>query len=471
MSETQRVRVRFAPSPTGHLHIGGARTALFNWLFARHNSGAFILRIEDTDTTRSTEEYIEAIIESMKWLKLDWDEGPYRQTDRFDIYRSYVERLLKEGKAYRCYCTQEELEQRRQEALAQGKQPKYDGRCRNLTEPMPDRTSAARFKMPQEGRTVVNDLIKGVVEFDNNQLEDLIIMRSNSTPTYNFVVVVDDIDMKITHIIRGDDHLNNTPKQIHIYKAFGWEPPQFGHLPMILGADKTRLSKRHGATSVIAYKDMGYLPDALVNYLVRLGWSYGDQEVFTKEELIKYFSLENIGKSAAVFNPEKLLWLNNQYIIKEDAKNLAEMVIPFLVEEGIISEGQQLDMEWLSKAVNSLKERVHTLIELACSLRYYISEYVEIDPKAKEKFLKPENIKHLSELKELLSGLSDFTAVEIEKLFHVFVEKHGIKLSSIAQPVRVAITGGIASPGLFEVLELVEKDKVLKRLSKVISEG
>ncbi|MDI6729660.1 MAG: glutamate--tRNA ligase, partial [Thermodesulfovibrionales bacterium] len=340
------------------------------------------------------------------------------------------------------------------------------------TEPMPaDKPSAIRFKMPQEGRTVVNDLIKGVVEFENSQLEDLIIMRSDGTPTYNFVVVVDDIDMEITHIIRGDDHLNNTPKQIHIYKAFGWDPPAFGHLPMILGADKTRLSKRHGATSVMAYKDMGYLPDALVNYLVRLGWSYGDQEVFTREELIKYFSLENIGKSAAVFNPEKLLWLNSQYIIKEDAKNLAEMVIPFLIKEGIISEGQKLDMEWLSKAVNSLKERVRTLVELANSLKYYILEYVEIDPRAKEKFLKPENIKYLSELKELLSGLSDFTAREIEKVFHAFAEKHGIKLGAIAQPVRVAITGGTASPGLFEVLEIVGKEKVLKRLAKVIEGG
>ncbi len=471
MNKNNKIRVRFAPSPTGHLHIGGARTALFNYLFARHNNGAFVLRIEDTDRSRSTEEYIEAIIEGMRWLKLDWDEGTYRQTDRFDIYRSYVERLLNEGKAYRCYCTPEELEQRRQEALAQGKTPKYDGRCRNITEPMPDKPSAIRFKMPQEGRTVVNDLIKGVVEFENNQLEDLIIMRSDGTPTYNFVVVVDDIDMEITHIIRGDDHLNNTPKQIHIYKAFGWEPPAFGHLPMLLGADKTRLSKRHGATSVMAYKDMGYLPDALVNYLVRLGWSYGDQEVFTKDELIKYFSLENIGKSAAVFNPEKLLWLNSQYIIKEDAKTLAEMAIPFLIKEGIISEGQELDMEWLSRAVNSLKERVRTLVELANSLRYYILEYVEIDPKAKEKFLKPENIKNLSELHEILTRLTDFTAAEIEKVFHSFAEKHGIKLGAIAQPVRVAITGGTASPGLFEVLEIVGKDKVLKRLAKVIEGG
>ena len=462
------VRVRFAPSPTGHLHIGGARTALFNYLFARHHNGVFILRIEDTDRSRSTEEYIEAIIEGMKWLKLDWDEGPYRQTDRFDIYRNYVQRLLDEGKAYKCYCTSEELEQRRQEALSKGLTPKYDNRCRDLTEGIHNRPFAVRFKMPQKGQTVVNDLIKGVVEFENSQLEDLIIMRSDSTPTYNFVVVVDDIDMKITHVIRGDDHLNNTPKQIHIYMAFGWEPPAFGHLPMILGADKTRLSKRHGATSVMAYKDMGYLPDALVNYLVRLGWAYGDQEVFMRDELIKYFSLENIGKSAAVFNPEKLLWLNSQYIINEDPVKLAELAIPFLIKEGIISETHDLDLQWLSKAVKSLQERSKTLVELANSLRYYMLDYVEIDPKAKEKFLKPENIRHLSELKELLSGLSDFNAVEIEKVIHAYAEKQDLKLGSIAQPVRVAITGSTASPGLFEVLEIVGKEKVLKRLSKVI---
>ncbi len=310
------VRVRFAPSPTGHLHIGGARTALFNWLFARHFGGTFILRIEDTDTSRSTDEYIDAIIKGMEWLKLDWDEGPYRQTARFDVYRGYVERLLKEGKAYYCYCTPEELEQRRKDALAQGRTPKYDNRCRYLDKPVPGRTPAVRFMMPQEGRTTLNDLIKGTIEFENNIMEDMVIMRSDGSPTYNFVVVVDDIDMKITHVIRGDDHVNNTPKQIHIYKAFGWEEPEFAHLPMILGADKARLSKRHGATSVMAYKDMGYFPDALVNYLVRLGWAYGDQEIFSREELVQYFSLESVGKSAAVFNPEKLLWLNSQYMNK-----------------------------------------------------------------------------------------------------------------------------------------------------------
>ncbi len=462
------VRVRFAPSPTGYLHIGGARTALFNWLFARHEGGTFILRIEDTDRSRSTDEYIEAIIEGMKWLNLDWDEGPFRQTDRFDVYRSYVQKLVQEGKAYNCYCSPEELEQRRQEALAQGKPPKYDGRCRGLKEPVPGRSAAVRFLMPQEGHTVVRDMIKGTVEFENSQLDDLIIMRSDGTPTYNFVVVVDDVDMKITHVIRGDDHLNNTPKQLHIYKALGYEIPEFAHLPMILGSDKARLSKRHGATSVMAYYDMGYLPEALVNYLVRLGWSYGDQEIFTREELIKYFSFESVGKSSAVFNPEKLIWLNSQYIINTAPEKLAELVMPFLVKEGILTQGQTLDMKWLSKAALTLRERAKTLVELAQSLRYYVAEDVEYNEKAKTKFLNEKSLPYLAELKEGLAALSDFSVAEIEKVFKAIVEKHGIKLGNVAQPVRVAITGGTESPGIFEVLEIVGKEKTLKRLERAI---
>jgi glutamyl-tRNA synthetase len=462
------VRVRFAPSPTGHLHIGGARTALFNWLYAKHNKGTFILRIEDTDRTRSTEEYIDAIIEGMKWLDLDWDEGPYRQTDRFDVYRRYTEKLLNEGKAYYCYCLPEELEQRRQEALVQGKSPKYDGRCRNLQDPIPGKNPAVRFRMPQEGETAVNDLIKGKTVFDNAYLDDLIIMRSDGTPTYNFTVVVDDVDMNITHVIRGDDHLNNTPKQIHIYNALGYEVPLFAHLPMILGADKTRLSKRHGAVSVMAYKEMGYLPDALVNYLVRLGWSYGDQEIFTRDELIQYFSFDKVGKSAAVFNPEKLLWLNSQYIINSSAEELAEMVVPFLSKEKVISEGQTLDKEWLSKAIDTQKERSRTLIELANSLRYYISEDVEYNEKAKIKFLNEKSLPYLIELKDSLVSISDFSALEIEKVFTSIIEKHGIKLGNLAQPVRVAMTGKTESPGIFEVIKIAGKEKTLKRLEKAI---
>jgi len=464
----EKIRVRFAPSPTGHLHLGGARTALFNYLFARHNKGTFILRIEDTDRTRSTEEYIEAIIEGMKWLGLNWDEGPYRQMDRFNIYKDYADKLLREGKAYYCYCSPEELEKRRQEALAQGRTPKYDGRCKLLKEPIPDRVPAIRFMMPQEGETVVNDLIRGMVVFENAQLDDLIIMRSDGTPTYNFTVVVDDVDMGITHVIRGDDHLNNTPKQLHIYKAFGYGIPAFAHLPMILGHDKARLSKRHGATSVTAYKEMGYLSDAFVNYLARLGWAHGDQEIFTRDELIKYFSLEDVGKSAAVFNPEKLLWLNSQYIMKTPTEKLIEMVMHFLVREKIIQKDQTLDKEWLSKAIETLKERAKTLVELAHSLRFYIAEDIEYEEKAKTKFLNEKNLPYLLDVKDAVKGIDNFVAPEIEKVFVSLVEKHKTKLGNIAQPVRVAITGKTESPGIFEVLEIVGKEKTLKRLEKAI---
>jgi glutamyl-tRNA synthetase len=464
----EKVRVRFAPSPTGHLHLGGARTALFNWLYARHHKGAFILRIEDTDRTRSTEEYIDTIIEGMKWLGLDWDEGPYRQTDRFNIYKSYTDKLLREGKAYYCYCSSEELEKRRQEALVQGKSPKYDGRCRNLKEPVMDRIPAIRFMMPQEGETHVNDLIKGEVIFDNAQLDDLIILRSDGTPTYNFVVVVDDVDMEITHVIRGDDHLNNTPKQIHIYKALGYRIPAFAHLPMILGADKTRLSKRHGATSVTSYKEMGYLSDAFMNYLVRLSWAHGDQEIFTRDELIEYFSLKDVGKSAAVFNPEKLLWLNSQYIKNSPSKKLVELVMPFLIKEKVIHENQTLDKEWLSKAIDTLKERSRTLVELAHSLRFYIAEDIEYNEKAKSKFLNAKNLPYLIDVREAFKRLDNFIAPEIEKVFVTLVEKHNTKLGNLAQPVRVAIVGKAESPGIFEVLEIVGKEKTLKRLERAI---
>lgn len=464
----EKVRVRFAPSPTGFLHIGGARTALFNWLFARHNHGTFILRIEDTDRSRSTDEYIEAILSGMQWLGLDWDEGPFRQTDRFDVYRDYVDKLVKAGKAYFCYCSQEELEQRRQEALAQGRPPKYDRRCLHLKEPVPGVAPAVRFMMPQEGHTVVDDMIKGKVLFENGQLDDLIVLRSDGTPTYNLTVVVDDVDMGITHVIRGDDHLNNTPKQLHIYEALGYDVPRFAHLPMILGSDKARLSKRHGATSVLAYGDMGYLPDALVNYLVRLGWSYGDQEIFSREELIRHFSFENVGKSAAVFNPEKLLWLNGQYIINSPLERLAELVMPFLLKEGVVQAGQQLDMEWLARAVATLKERAKTLAELAGSLKYYITEYVDYDEKAAAKFLNEKSLDLLRELKSSLSSLSDFSREGLEKTFKAIVEKNGIKLGSLAQPARVAITGKTESPGIFEVIEIVGKEKTIKRLEKAI---
>jgi len=476
---TDKVRVRFAPSPTGYLHIGGVRTALFNYLYARHYRGTFILRIEDTDRSRSTEGFIEAILNGMRWLGLDWDEGPFRQTERIDVYRNYIEKLLKAGSAYYCYCTPEELEQRRKEAIAKGMPPKYDGRCRDKDRVQGSSLPAAgrglsaqgaavRFRMPQEGQTIVDDLIKGRVVFDNTQLDDLIIMRSDGTPTYNLVVVVDDIDMGITHVIRGDDHLNNTPKQIHIYRAFGCKPPYFAHLPMILGPDKTRLSKRHGAMSVDAYKDMGYLPDALVNYLARLGWAYGDQEIFSRKELVEKFSLENVGASAAVFNPEKLLWLNSQYIMNTPSEKLVELVMPFLVKEKILSEGQGIDKLWLARAITTQKTRSKTLVEFANLLRYYIVEDIEYNEKAKTKFLNTKSLSYLVELKERLDGVTDFSAPELEKIFKAVIERHGIKLGDLAQPVRVAITGGTESPGIFEVLEIVGKEKAINRLKKAI---
>lgn len=465
---TKNVRVRFAPSPTGHLHIGGARTALFNWLYARHHQGTFILRIEDTDRSRSTEEYIDSIIEGMKWLNLDWDEGPYRQTDRFDIYKDYVGKLLKEGKAYYCYCSAEELEKKRQEAIAHGKPQRYDRRCRDLKRPPLGTTPAVRFKMPLEGKTIVDDLIRGRIIFENAQLDDFIIMRSDGTPTYNLTAVVDDVDMGITHVIRGDDHLNNTPKQIHIYSALGYKAPMFAHLPMILGNDRMRLSKRHGATSVITYKKMGYLPDAVVNYLVRLGWSYGDQEVFKREELIRYFSFENVGSSPAVFNPEKLLWLNSQHMKSYPSEKLAEMVMPFLIEEKLINESHALDKEWLSKATEALKVRSKTLIELANSLRYYILEDIEYDEKAKAKFLNKETYNLLVETRDALGAIDTFSESTIKDAFSSIAERHGIKLGDIAQPVRVALTGRAESPGIFEVIEILGKEKTLKRLTKAI---
>jgi glutamyl-tRNA synthetase len=465
-----KIRVRFAPSPTGHLHIGGARTALFNWLFARHHGGAFVLRIEDTDKSRSTDEYIESILDGMNWLGLDWDEGPFRQTDRLDIYRNYIEKLLSDGAAYRCYCSPEELEERRKEAQTKGLPLGYDRRCRDLKEPVPGRTPSVRFRMPVEGQVVVDDLVKGQTVFENSQLDDLIIMRSDGTPTYNFVVVVDDVDMDITHVIRGDDHLNNTPKQIHIYSALGYDIPTFAHLPMILGSDKARLSKRHGATSVVAYRDEGYLPDALVNYLVRLGWSHGDQEVFTREELIKYFSFENVGKSASIFNPEKLLWLNSEYIKTTPPEKLAELVRPFLVKDGTIKEDATLDTVWLSRAILSLIERCKTLVELSGKLRFYIFEYVEMDPKAETKFI---NEKTLPYLKDIYDGIltidaEAFAAGSLEAVFNSVMEKHSVKLGKIAQPIRVAMTGGTESPGIFEVLEIVGREKALKRLDNAI---
>ncbi|HEX9021115.1 MAG TPA: glutamate--tRNA ligase [Nitrospirota bacterium] len=463
------VRVRFAPSPTGALHIGGVRTALFNWLFARHHNGKFILRIEDTDQTRSTDESIKIILDGMKWLGLDWDEGPFRQTERMDIYREHVDRLLKQGKAYYCYCTPEELEARRKAAIAAGRPPKYDRKCRSLTAPVVGRTPAVRFLSSDEGQTIVRDLIRGAVSFENQQLDDLIIQRSDGFPTYNFAVVVDDVTMNITHVVRGDDHLNNTPRQIQLYQALGYEPPEFAHLPMILGPDKTKLSKRHGATAVTEYIDLGYLPEALVNYLSRLGWSSGDQEIFSRQELIEKFSLDSVGKAPSVFNPEKLLWLNHHYIQQADPGRLAGLALALLKKDGVVASGKEPDREWLKKLVKMLTERSHTLMEMKTAAIPFLVDEIELDEKARSKHLTNDVAPILSELANRLKPVEPFTHTEVEKVFAAIVVEKGLKLGKVAQPVRVALTGGTVSPGIYDVIEVMGKEKTIKRIEAAIT--
>jgi len=464
-----QVRVRFAPSPTGYLHVGGVRTALFNWLFARHEKGMFILRIEDTDRERSTPEAIQAILDGMKWVGLDWDEGPVYQTDRLAMYKEQADRLLAEGKAYLCYCAEEELEARRKEALARKELPKYDGRCLRRSGAAPAGVSpVVRFVTPQDGQTTVHDLIKGDVTFDNAQLDDLVIMRSNGIPTYNFGVVVDDAQMAITHVIRGDDHLNNTPRQILLYRALGFEPPQFGHLSMILGMDKVKLSKRHGATSVLEYQEAGYLPDALVNYLVRLGWSHGDQEVFSLREMIEKFSLDHITRSPAAFNPEKLLWLNGHYLKTVDVKRVAELLVPFLRKRGMLDGGTPPDSAWLENLVVALRERSQTLVEMADKAAPFFQESVAMDQAAAKKFLAAAVRPAFDRLVTVLDQTSVFEHDALEQAFKSVLAETGLSMSKLAQPVRVALTGGTISPGIFDVMVLLGRDRTLARLKKAI---
>lgn len=463
-----QVRVRFAPSPTGFLHIGGVRTALFNWLFARQQQGVFILRIEDTDQSRSTDESIQAIIEGMKWVGLDWDEGPFRQTERMDLYRRQAMKLLAAGHAYWCVCRAEELEARRNEAEAKGLSPRYDGRCRTRGITNPPEDAALRFKAPQEGQIVVDDLIKGTITFENSAADDLIILRSNGYPTYNFSVVVDDALMRITHVVRGDDHLTNTPRQIPIFEALGFPVPQFGHLPMILGSDKARLSKRHGATSILAYKDMGYLPDAMVNYLVRLGWSHGDQELFTRRELIEKFSWKNVQSSAAVFNPDKLLWINAEYIKSSSPSEVAEALVPFLNAAGLQEQVRAVSKEWLVQAVVLVRERTKTLVEMAEWVKPYFGQEATFEAEATKKFLTPMTAPLLQKLLTRFEAFPGFSKQAWEESFKKLVEEEGIKMGELAQPVRVALTGRTASPGLFEVMEVLGRDRILFRLRKGI---
>jgi glutamyl-tRNA synthetase len=461
---SDKVVTRFPPSPTGYLHIGGARTALFNWLYARQKAGVFILRIEDTDKERSTDEATKAIIDSMEWLGLDWDEGPYFQSQRYHLYDEMIERLLNSGRAYYCDCSPEELERRRKEAMARGLKPKYDGRCRERgLGPGPGRV--VRLKSPLSGVTQYNDLIKGPIRFDNEELDDLVLKRSDGSPTYHMAVVADDVLLGVTHVIRGDDHVNNTPRQIQIYEALGERIPFFAHVPMILGPDKTRLSKRHGAMSVLAYRDMGYLPDALINALARLGWSYGNQEKFTRQELIEKFSLEAVGKSAGVFNFEKLLDLNATYIRESPMEQLVGAVLPFLRAMDI----KDPDPIVLKKALATLKARSKTLVDLAKDSLFYFQEEISYDKAASDKFLQAASIGPMMALLKRLKEIDDFSQNSLEKVFEAFLAEYGITLKALAQPLRVALTGRTASPGLFEVMDVLGKQKVLKRIERAIS--
>ena len=454
---------RFPPSPTGYLHVGGARTALFNWLYARHMKGKFILRIEDTDVARSTEASVDAIFEALEWLEIDWDEGPYFQSKRFHIYEEYAKNLLDSGNAYYCTCSPAELKAMREKAQEAGGKPKYDGTCREKGLAKTE-NAVIRFKAPLPGTTVIEDVIKGNIVFQNSELDDFIIVRSDSTPTYNFVVVVDDITMGINTVIRGDDHVMNTPKQILIYKALDHPLPIFGHVPMVLGSDRTRLSKRHGAMSVTAYRDMGYLPEALINYLVRLGWAYGDQEFFTKDELIEKFSLENIGKSAGIFDPEKLLALNAEHIRKTQPSKLAGQLLPFLKERGFdVNEGP-----FVESVVKTLSLRSKTLREMADGAVFYFQESVIYEEKAANKFLKPVSLEPIKLLVEYLETLDHFNEKNVEDAFKKVMEATGLKLGKIAQPVRVALTGKTVSPGIFEIMEVLGKNETLSRLKSAI---
>lgn len=459
------LRLRFAPSPTGYLHIGGARTALFNYLLAKKEQGTFILRIEDTDVARSTQESVDAILQAMTWLGLSYDEGPYYQSDRFDLYKAKVQELLDKGLAYRCYCSQEELDAKREAAMKSGGKPKYDGTCRERNQPpIADAPFVVRFKSPQEGEITFVDRIKGPITFRNEELDDIIIQRSDGTPTYNFVVVVDDAEMGVNLIIRGDDHVNNTPRQIPMYTALGYQVPEFAHVPMILGADKSRLSKRHGATSVMAYQEQGYLPEALVNYLARLGWSHGDQEIFSMEDLIEKFSLEQVGRAAGVFNPEKLLWLNAHYIKTGDPVRLAALVTEFLAKLELSTEAGPD----LPAVVKTLQERARTLVEMAEGAAFYYRSEVEFDAEAAAKFLTTDKRTPFEALIRHLEACNDWSHDGIVAAFQNVMDETGLKLGKFGPSVRVALVGGTISPGIHEVVEVLGKSRTLERLRRAL---
>lgn len=460
-----KIKTRFAPSPTGYLHVGGARTALYSWLFARHHDGEFVLRIEDTDLERSTQQAIDAIMEGMNWLNLDWDEGPYYQTKRFDRYNAVIDDLLKAGKAYKCYCSKERLEALREDQMARGEKPRYDGRCRDCAGHHADNEPhVVRFRNPQEGAVIFNDLIRGPIEFSNQELDDLIIRRTDGSPTYNFCVVIDDWDMEITHVVRGEDHINNTPRQINILKAIGATVPAYAHVSMILGDDGKKLSKRHGAVGVMQYRDEGYLPEALLNYLVRLGWSHGDQEIFTVDEMKSFFTLEAVSKSASAFNTEKLLWLNHHYINTLPVEYVAKHLQWHIDQEKIdIQNGPDL-----AKLVTLLGERCKTLKEIAVSCRYFYEDFREFDEVAAKKHLRPVARQPLEMVRDKLAAITNWTAENVHNAIQSTADELGVGMGKVGMPLRVAATGTGQSPALDVTVEAVGQNRTLARIAQAL---
>lgn len=456
------VRTRFAPSPTGMLHIGGIRTALFSWLYAKKHLGEFVLRIEDTDRERSSDAAVDVILEGMHWLGMNADSDPVFQTSRFDRYRDVLQQLLDQGHAYHCYCTKEEVDAMREHAMANGEKPRYNGYCRDRTDTPPAGIEPViRFKNPLDGEVVVNDLIQGQVIVHNSELDDLIIARSDGTPTYNFTVAVDDMDMQISHVIRGDDHLNNSPRQINILKALGAELPQYAHVPMILGPDGKKLSKRDGAASVLQYREEGYLPEAVLNYLVRLGWSHGDQEIFSVDEMIELFDIADVNKSDAAINPDKLLWLNQHYLAAIDTEELAQLMTPIF--DYSIDNGPKL-----ADVLAILKERSKSLLEIVQQARCYYQDFDEFDAKAAKKHLRPVILEPMQTLLERFTELATWSAQDIHQVIQTTADEFELNLGKIGQPLRVAVTGTGMSPGIDVTLELVGKQRTLDRIAKAL---
>ena len=461
------VRTRFAPSPTGLLHVGGARTALFCWLFARRHGGAFVLRIEDTDRERSTQASIDAILDGLRWLGLDADEGPVFQTDRLALYQAQVERLLREGKAYRCYCSREELDAMRTAQRARGEKPRYDGRCRHRSGPPPAGVDpVVRFRNPDEGTVVFDDLVRGTAAFDNRELDDLVIARANGVPTYNFGVVVDDLDMDITHVVRGDDHVMNTPRQLNIIAALDASPPRYAHVPMILGADGQRLSKRHGAVGVMQFRDDGYLPEALLNQLVRLGWSHGDQEIFSREEMIAGFDLADVHRAPAAFDYDKLGWLNQHYIRQADPERLGGLLAEQIGRMGLDAAAAAVAPSLLAGVQ---RDRARTIAEMAEKSRFALEDYGAFDPGAAKKHLRPVALEPLEAVRERLRALAGWEPEPLHAAVTGCAEALSLNLGKVAQPLRVALTGTAASPAIELTLQMVGRDAALSRIDRAIA--